>query len=433
MPNVKVAVIGAASYVFGAGVLEQALVDGRMEGLDLALMDIDEEGVELMAALGSRLADEFGLQTNVSAHTDRAVALDGADFVLCAAAVQMQKRHAMDCEIIDRHTPDHHVTEFGGISGISYSLRQIAFLTDLARAMKRHCPQAWLFSSCNPLPRVCQAAHETGIRTAGFCLASISAYESLWRIYEGESIAYPYTPARRRWEADLAGVNHFSWVLAVRDLATGEDLTEEIPTRLAQGASSGQPRSDQLARETGYLPAPHAAHYADFIAPQGPPPPRGDQWHGTTTERIERRELMQEIAAGREHWGPVFDRTSWERPMDVVAAMAFDRPDDVIAQNLVNEGQIANLPMGVFVETPCRVDSQGFHPLQLTLPDAVQRYCEPAARVTDTIVRAAQKRSRKLVHEAVELDPTVVDKSAGLRAIDECLEAHEDLIGPMGT
>lgn len=60
MPDVKVAVVGAASHVFGAGVLEQALTDGRLDGVHLAPMDIDAEGVELMTALGRRLTDEFG-------------------------------------------------------------------------------------------------------------------------------------------------------------------------------------------------------------------------------------------------------------------------------------------------------------------------------------------------------------------------------------
>lgn len=429
MTDVKVAVVGAASYVFGAGVLEQALVDGRMEGIELALLDIDREGVELMAGLGRRLAGEFGLRTKVTAHTDRESALDGADFVLCAAAVQMRQRHATDLAIIDRHLPGHLVTEFGGIAGISYSLRQIAFITELAAAMKRRCPEAWLLSSCNPLPRVCQAAHESGVRTAGFCLASICAYELLWRLYEGERIEFPYTPARERWDAEMAGVNHFSWVLRVRDRATGADVTADVPARIAAGGTTGQKRNDRLAVETGYLPAPHQNHYADFLPPDGPTPPRHDPWHGTQAERDAQRDLLRRAAAGRADWRPLLAHTSWERPMDVVAAMALGRPCEVIAQNLINDGQIPNLPANAFIETPARIDAAGFHPSTVTLPEPVRRYCEAAARVTDMIVRAGLQGSRSLAHEAVELDPTIIDKAAGLRAIDEVLAAHADLIG----
>lgn len=47
---------------------------------------------------------------------------------------------------------------------------------------------------------------------------------------------------------------------------------------------------------------------------------------------------------------------------------------------------------------------------------------------TETIVRAARERSQEKVHEGVSLDPTVIDKSAGIAAIDACLVAHADLL-----
>jgi alpha-galactosidase/6-phospho-beta-glucosidase family protein len=62
------------------------------------------------------------------------------------------------------------------------------------------------------------------------------------------------------------------------------------------------------------------------------------------------------------------------------------------------------------------------------LPETVLPYCERAAAVTDAIVRAAEKRSRRLLHYAVVLDPSILDKAAGIRAIDACLEAHGDLL-----
>jgi hypothetical protein len=44
-------------------------------------------------------------------------------------------------------------------------------------------------------------------------------------------------------------------------------------------------------------------------------------------------------------------------------------------------------------------------------------------------VRGAMNRDRGLIHHAVELDPTVIDKAAGIRAIDACMASHADLIG----
>jgi alpha-galactosidase/6-phospho-beta-glucosidase family protein len=95
---------------------------------------------------------------------------------------------------------------------------------------------------------------------------------------------------------------------------------------------------------------------------------------------------------------------------------------------MINQGQIPNLPRSVFVETPCTVTRDGPVPHTVELPSTVLPLCLRTALVTDTIVQAALLRKRVLVHQAVELDPTVQEKLAGIRAIDTCLEAHADLL-----
>jgi alpha-galactosidase/6-phospho-beta-glucosidase family protein len=110
--------------------------------------------------------------------------------------------------------------------------------------------------------------------------------------------------------------------------------------------------------------------------------------------------------------------------------MAFGVPASFTSLNLVNAGQVPNLPASVFVETPATADGpQGPVPRTLPLPETVVPYCESVSRrMTDAIVRAAEKRSRRLLHHAVELDPTIMDKAAGVCAIEACLEAHADLL-----
>src|SRR4051794_31006363 len=160
MATAKIALLGAGSFVFGPSVLIDAITDHRMSGLELALMDPNRDAVDLMAGVGRRLARDAGVDVTISAHTDQAPALDGADFVLCSVAVELRNRFLADVEVARRHAPDHLITEFGGIAGISYSLRQIAMIQGVCADMKRLCPKAWLLDVANPLPRVCQAAQE---------------------------------------------------------------------------------------------------------------------------------------------------------------------------------------------------------------------------------------------------------------------------------
>jgi len=426
--DVKVAVLGAGSFVFGPSVLKDAIAEHRLSGLELALMDPNGPVVELMAAVGRRMGGDLGVKVSVTAHTERARALEGADFVICSAARELKRRFEMDCEIVERLSPGHLVTEFGGIAGISYSLRQIALIQEICGDMRRMCPKAWLLEAANPLPRVSQAAHEEGVRTAGFCSVSLSAYGRIWHILHAQRIGYPFEPARSVLEVTMAGLNHFSWVVDVRDAASGADLYPELRNMAPQYAPAGEPATFRLFHETGYLPAPGDDHIRDFIASRGEIPGRSWRRHGSVEEREARMELLRKVAEGQAPWQMLTEHESWEKPMDLVAAMAYDKPARFHALNLINCGQIEALGGGVFVETPAVGTSVGPLPERVELPASVAGACELTATVTDTIVRAARRRSRRLVHRAVELDPTILDKGAGMAAIDACMGAHADVL-----
>ena len=199
--------------------------------------------------------------------------------------------------------------------------------------------------------------------------------------------------------------------------------------RLDEGHLPGEPLAEGIYRTSGWLLGVHDNHTQDFLPPHPTAVPRAQPWHGSPAERAATLQLMADIVEGREPAEKLLAHTSWEKPVDLVAAMAYGRHIDFHALNLPNHGQIPALPEGVFVETPCAPSSHGPVPEHINLPAPVRPYCLRTAEVTDMIVRAATERKRALIHRAVELDPTIVDKAAGLAAIDECLSAHEDMIG----
>jgi len=428
MAQFKIVVIGAGSFVFGPSLLQQAILEHRLNDIDMVLVDIDAEMLNLMAGVGRRMAHETGVHIHLSTATDWKTALPGADFVVTAVAAQMYQRFAMDNEIIEKYISGHQNSEFGGIAGISYSLRQIELIRRITDDMKRLCPQAWLLDVANPLPRVCQAAHENGIKTIGFCAVAEQIYSMVWQLFDGEPLPFPFSKGREKFRLTTAGLNHYVWLIEAVDCKTSADLLPTIRQRLAEGKSYRNPHSENMARKTGYLLAPGDDHTRDFFLPETPVRPRHSPSHGSLEERLHRVNLLKDVAEGRESWDSILEHPSWEHPIAFAAVLAANQPTEFHGLNLINEGQITNLPRGVYVETPCMVDANGAHPVALTLPETVQPYCQHTAQVTDMIVRAAMQRSRKRLHEAVEADPTILDKAAGIRAIDACLEVHADLI-----
>jgi alpha-galactosidase len=430
MARLKIAVVGVGSFVFGPSILHQVIIEQRLDGIELALVDIDAEIVELMANVGRQMAQQAAVQIDISTHTSHAAAFEGADFVICSVARQGFKRFEMDYHISQRYLPGHLVTEFGGIAGISNSLRQIAMILELADDMHRYCPDAWLLDIANPLPRVCQAAHAYGIKTLGFCSVSQLAYSMTWQIFYGESLSYPFTRARERWNITLAGLNHFVWLVDFKEKDTGIDLLPSLRQALAEGHTSGNPMSEALARETGYLLVPVDDHTRDFLRPDltNMDTTEHHPFHGSSADRRQRITQLQRIAQGEEGFEPLLQNPSWERPIDVIAALTFGKATALHSLNMINEGQVPNLPRSVFVETPCIVTQEGITPRTVVLPESVLPLCQRTALVTDTIVQAALKHDRALVHHAVELDPTVLDTAAGIRAIDACLDAHADML-----
>jgi alpha-galactosidase len=424
----KIALIGVGSFVFGPSAIYDAIVEHNLPDLQLALVDKNLAMADLMAGVAKRLARDAGRTVTVTTHADWTYALAGCDFVVFSAAVQLQKRFDTDIAIIRKHDPTHVITEFGGVAGTSYTLRQIALISQLAADMQRLCPDAWLLNSSNPLPRVCEAARLAGVRTAGFCANSMGGYRTIGRLLQGWDERYPWTKGVERYEAVMAGVNHLTFLLALRDRQTGQDVLAYFIAK-AQQDSQLEPVTRKLLRETGYLTTNNDDHIRDFLPPTEHTTSMEQGSHGDASEREHRLQLLHGAGDGTTPVSALLDHRAWEKPIDFIAAFTDGKPVRFHSLNLPNSGQIPNVRRGAYVETPATVSNGTITPDSLPMPGAVAKLTADTAELSQLMVQAATKRDRGMLRHVVDRDPTVVNKDPCWVAMQECLVAHEDLIG----
>jgi alpha-galactosidase len=428
----KLALIGAGSYVFAPTFLHDAIVRHRLEGAELALVDLNRAAAEAMAALGRRLAEEAGVRVRLTAHTDRREALRGAFAVALCASPDGIRRWHMDHAILVRHGLPTQARECGGLGGLLNAFRSITLALDVARDMERLCPGAWLLDVTNPMPRVVTAVIRfTGVRCLGFCNIAFggnAGYEECGRLLGREL---------RELDVQTAGLNHFAWYTRIREARTQADLYPQAVARVAAAARAGDRRAPVRQRwleEYGLLMAGSVEHHGEFLPEQpGVEYPDRPPYHGNDEERRQRWDDLRQMAEGRKSWAPLVEHGSWEHPVDVAAAQWRGADLDVPAVNLPNRGFLPALPEGRVVEAPVRLRRGRLEGVPVpALPAPLTARLRELSDVHELCAEAAATGSRGTARRAVESDPAVVNKAAALAALDEMLQAHRDLLPQFG-
>jgi alpha-galactosidase/6-phospho-beta-glucosidase family protein len=420
MNGPKIVVIGAGSYTFGFTMLHDAVIDHRLDGAEMHLVDRDLEMAQGYARIGERIAREHGVRMRFAATDDRVKALDGADFVTTSIAVDLKTRAATDWRIALKHGILQTQSECGSVGGLSYTMRSVPLVLGVCRDMERLCPKATLLNVTNPLTRVVLAAGRySSIKTVGFCyVALVGRRLAAWALMTDPS----------ELDVTFAGLNHFTWLLDIRDKKTGRDLYGDV--RAAAEKGFYPPLVRKYLRETGYLAGPGDDHMGEFVPfdrdlSVGQP----EFGHGTPAERTERRAQVLRVAAGEDRWQ--YLHHAWERPMDYVNAVVRDKVTRFDFLNVPNNGSIPGLPEDMIVEVPADVDASGARAVTLPpLPQSILRMLEPVAETCHWAVEAAVKGDLAAAHKAIDADPAVAaaDKGAARAAFAEMLVAHGDIL-----
>ena len=435
----KIAFGGGGSYNWCPTILTDLIREPKLEGAEVALLDINLKAAKEIAAAGKAIAKSLKRTFTFSPTTSQARAFKGADFVLITISTGGLDAMDHDLAIPEKYGILHTVGDTCGPGGWSRSLRNIPVFVQLAEAIERYAPNAIVLNYTNPMATLTGVLYECSkLRTVGLCHGVFATYRVLQQLFDVQ-------------EKDLTvrfgGTNHFFWVtdftvngeqgypLLKKQLENQSiDLALTNGDRDEMGFHSHHALLDELYRRTGFLCYAGDRHTCEFIpdllSPAALEINRFKLIRTTTAERRENLETAHQrvldLAAGK--CKP--PKRSRETAVDIIKAFVVGTSfTDVV--NLPNIGQIDNLPRRAVVETLGHIDASGFTPSTLgPLPPVIERMVRPHCEVQLMTLDAALNGDRELALEALLADPICAHiKPSEVRQMGlDLIEANRELL-----
>jgi alpha-galactosidase len=418
----KVAFVGAGSATFTRELLTDLFSYEELRGLRVALHDIDPERLETASAVARRLDDDLGAGAEITAHTERRSALDGADFVINMVQVGMHAATVADLELPARHGLRQTIGDTLGIGGIFRALRTIPVMLGIGEDLAAVSPAAWLLNYTNPMAILCQAYAEGSPhkQIVGLCHSVQNTTREL-----AELCGVPFEEVSFAG----AGVNHQAFIL--RFERDGEDLYPRLDAAIEADPELRRRVRVELYRRFGFYPTESSEHGAEYVPWFLRDARNVERYRLEPNEYVRRsEENLDEYAAVRGMLARG-ERLALERGFEyapeIVHSMVTGTPR-VIYGNVPNGGLIAALPSQGTVEVPCLVDGSGLHPtIVRDYPPQLAALNRAFLGVADLTVRAALTGDVRHVRHAAMLDPNTsasLDLETIDAVVDELLAAH---------
>ena len=259
---VKITIIGAGSAQFSGGIVRDLCVSPGLRGSHVSFMDVDHHRLAMITRVAERLSAELDANLSFSQTTDRAEALQGADFVINTAQVGGHSWTEAQRSMAERH---------GYYRGAGlHNFGQAAFFLDVARDIERSCPDAWLIQSANPVFEGCTLmTRETTTKVVGLCHGH----------YGYRHIARVLRLKLEHVSAQMPGFNHWIWLTDFR--YRGEDAYPLIDRWIEEEAEAYWAEDDREYWDNQMSPAAIHQYRLFGLMPIGDTPRQVGWWYHT--------------------------------------------------------------------------------------------------------------------------------------------------------
>src|SRR5437763_6922371 len=245
----KLAVIGAGSTYTPELVSGLMRERDRLDLGELVLQDIDRERSEVVGGLAQRILERQGYAGSLQLTGDLDRALDGAGAVLIQIRVGGQAARLDDetipaaCGCVGQETT--------GAGGLAKALRTVPVVLEIAeRARELAGDDAWIIDFTNPVGIVTRSLLDEGHRAVGLCNVAITMQRRIAALLD-----VPWD----RLELEHVGLNHLSWLRAVR--LDGVDIVPDLLKHHGDGLAEELKLPVQLLRILGVIPSYYLRYY----------------------------------------------------------------------------------------------------------------------------------------------------------------------------
>jgi alpha-galactosidase len=455
----KIVVIGAGSASFGENTLSALMRSKKLRGSTLALVDRSPETLDTVKRLAERLNREWDAGIKVTAHTSHKDALDG-DTRFVVSAIEVGAREGLwkrDYEIPIQFGVRQPYAENGGPGGFAHAARNVGPVLEIARDMEQACPDAWFVNFTNPMIRVCDLVnrHST-IKAVGLCHQIFAGYTMVGIALakdlgievpegiEGMHADITQAPLHNRVREQIvprvdiraAGLNHFSWILSIRDRQSGEDLYPLFRKRFLELDPTFEPLTRRVLEAFDLFPIPGDTHLCEYLPWVSDPLTkpwdkynlRLYDWDMNAAVREFQHDRHKQMADGEATIEGLEDTDS-EGALEMIENVAGAGTHYHLAANLPNLGQIDNLPIGATVETPVVVDGAGIHPVHVGgFPGPVAELLRRETIVAQLCVDAAVEGDRRKALQCLLLDPVITDIETAKQVLDAFLTEYKQYL-----
>ena len=409
----KIAVVGAGSTYTPELVSCLERERERLDVSELALQDIDSGRLEIVGGLAGRMLARQGFAGRLTLTGDLDRALDGADFVLLQIRVGGQ-----EARLSDETVP----LQFGcigqettGAGGFAKALRTVPVVLEIAeRAAARAADGVWIVDFTNPVGVVTRALLDSGHRAIGLCNVSITLQRLFARLL---------AVAPERVAVDQVGLNHLTWVRAVR--LDGADVLGELLASHGEEIAAEIELPRRLLDELGAVPSYYLRYF--YLHDQVLAEERRGRPRALEVAEVEREllgmyadpELAEKPALLEQRGGAFYS----EAATGLIASLA-SSSGDVHVVDVQNNGTLAGLADDDVVELPARIEASGAAALaQEPLAPELLGLVQHVAAYERLTVQAAITGDRVIARRALLAHPLIGQLGLVEELLERLLEA----------